>query len=63
MGMIVPGFVPSPLGEVVEYSPSMVEIGVSAGIWAAGMLVFSALLKIGLPLQAKNGNGESEVPS
>lgn len=59
MGLIVPGFVPGPLGDVVEYSPSTVEIGVSAGIWAIGMLVFTALLKVGIPLQVGRATGGS----
>jgi len=45
MGLVVPGFIPTPLGEIFEYSPSAVEIGVSAGIWALGFLIFSMLAK------------------
>jgi molybdopterin-containing oxidoreductase family membrane subunit len=51
MGLIVPGFVPTPLGEVFEYSPSLVEIFVSLGIWALGLLIFTSLVKVGIPIE------------
>lgn len=50
MGLIVPAFIPSPLHEVVEYFPTLVEWQVSAGIWAWGMLIFTVALKIALPV-------------
>jgi Ni/Fe-hydrogenase subunit HybB-like protein len=50
MGLIVPGFVPSPLHEIVEYQPSLVEWKVTAGIWAFGLLVYTAALKIAVPV-------------
>ena len=36
MGLVVPGFVPTPLGEVFEYSPQWGEVFVSAGNLGAG---------------------------
>jgi molybdopterin-containing oxidoreductase family membrane subunit len=50
MGLIIPGFVPSTLHEIVEYAPSLVEWQITAGIWALGMLVYTVALKIGLPV-------------
>jgi molybdopterin-containing oxidoreductase family membrane subunit len=50
MGLIIPGFIPSTLHEIVEYSPSLVEWQIMAGIWAAGLLVYTVALKIGLPV-------------
>ncbi|MEQ9408847.1 MAG: NrfD/PsrC family molybdoenzyme membrane anchor subunit [Fuerstiella sp.] len=46
MGLIIPGFIPSTLHEVVEYTPSLVEWKVTAGIWAFGLLILSASLKL-----------------
>jgi Ni/Fe-hydrogenase subunit HybB-like protein len=46
MGLIVPGFIPSTLHEIVEYTPSLVEWKVTAGIWAFGFMVLSVLLKL-----------------
>jgi len=50
MGLIVPGFIPSALHEIVEYQPSLVEWKVTAGIWAFGLLVYTAALKIAVPV-------------
>ncbi len=50
MGLIVPAFVPSTLHELVEYSPSLVEWRVSAGIFAAGAIVLIVLLRVCLPV-------------
>ncbi len=46
MGLIIPGFIPSTLHEIVEYSPSLVEWKVTAGIWAFGFLLLTVLLKL-----------------
>jgi len=45
MGLVIPGFIPTPLGEIFEYMPTSVELGVAAGIWAFGILVFTLLAK------------------
>ncbi|NIS90366.1 MAG: polysulfide reductase [Woeseiaceae bacterium] len=45
MGLVIPGFVPTPLGEIFEYVPTSVELAVAAGIWAFGVLVFTLLAK------------------
>jgi molybdopterin-containing oxidoreductase family membrane subunit len=51
MGLVVPGFVPSPLGEVVEYSPTWVELTVTAGIWAMGLFILTVLVRVALPIE------------
>jgi molybdopterin-containing oxidoreductase family membrane subunit len=51
MGLIIPGFIPSPSGELVEYSPSVIEFLVSLGIWALGALVFTVFAKVALAIQ------------
>jgi len=53
MGLVIPGFVPTPIGEIYEYSPSMTEIMVSLGIWAFGLLLFTLLAKAALPVQCE----------
>ena len=50
MGLIVPGFIPSTLHELVEYAPSMTEWKVTAGIWAFGFALLAVALKIALPV-------------
>ncbi|MEE8396977.1 MAG: NrfD/PsrC family molybdoenzyme membrane anchor subunit [bacterium] len=51
MGLIIPGFVPTPIGEVFEYTPTLVELFVSLGIWAFGLLVFTVLAKVAIPIE------------
>ncbi len=50
MGLIVPGFVPDTLGEIYEYSPTNAEIIITIGIWAAGALLYTFLLKFAIPI-------------
>lgn len=50
MGMIVPAFVPTPLGEIVEYLPTLNELLVTAGIWAGGLLLFTILVRVTIPV-------------
>jgi molybdopterin-containing oxidoreductase family membrane subunit len=50
MGLVVPGFVPDTLGEIYEYTPSTPEILVTMGIWAAGALLYTFLLKFAIPV-------------
>lgn len=45
MGLVVPGYIPSPIGEVTEYYPSFVEWLMTLGIWAFGFFVLTILLK------------------
>jgi molybdopterin-containing oxidoreductase family membrane subunit len=45
MGLIVPGFIPSPIGEVTEYYPSFLEVLMTLGIWAFGFFILTILLK------------------
>jgi len=52
MGLIVPAFIPSPLGEVVEYVPTWNETLVCLGIWAFGLLAFTVLVRVTIPVLA-----------
>jgi len=51
MGLVVPGFIPTPLGEVFEYAPTLREGAVAIGIWAIGALVFTLLAKAGIAIE------------
>ncbi len=61
MGLIIPGFIPSTLHEYVEYVPTRTEWMISIGIWALGMLVFTAALKIAIPVL--NGDAREMIPT
>lgn len=50
MGLVVPGFVPSPLGEIVEYSPTLNETLICLGIWAFGLLCYTIVLRMSVPV-------------
>jgi len=50
MGLIVPAFVPSPLGEIVEYTPTVNEVLVCLGIWAFGLLLYTIFVRITVPV-------------
>lgn len=50
MGLIIPGFTPDTLGEIYEYTPTLIELRVAAGIFALGFLVFTLLLKVAVPV-------------
>ena len=45
MGLIVPGFIPTPIGEVTEYYPTFIEVVMSLGNWAMGFFILTILLK------------------
>jgi molybdopterin-containing oxidoreductase family membrane subunit len=62
MGLIVPGFIPDTLGEIYEYSPTMSEIIVTLGIWAAGALLYTFLLKFAVPIYTGKLRFESKAP-
>jgi Ni/Fe-hydrogenase subunit HybB-like protein len=51
LGMIVTGFIPSVLGHVVEYLPTLPELMISLGIYAIGALCVTLLYKIALSVK------------
>lgn len=50
-GLIVPGFIPGPYGKIVEYTPTLIEIGVTIGIWALGAFVFTILARTAIGIE------------
>lgn len=50
MGLVIAGMTPDALGEIYEYTPSITELGVAAGVFGVGSLVFVALVKIAVPI-------------
>jgi len=50
-GLIIPGFVPSPLGEIWSYWPTTPEVLITLGIWAIGLMIYTLLLKVAIPIE------------
>ena len=50
MGLVVPAFIPTPLGEMVEYQPTLNEALVCFGIWAFGLLLYTIFVRISVPV-------------
>jgi molybdopterin-containing oxidoreductase family membrane subunit len=46
LGLVVPGFIPSPLETITEYVPTGTEIAITVGVWAVGFLLLTLLYKI-----------------
>jgi Ni/Fe-hydrogenase subunit HybB-like protein len=51
LGLIVPGFIPSPLGEITQYYPTFTEALINVGVWALGALIVTTLYKIVVALR------------
>jgi molybdopterin-containing oxidoreductase family membrane subunit len=52
MGLIVGGFIPSPLGAVTTYTPTWTEWLIVVGIWALGSLMVTVFYKIVISVRA-----------
>jgi Ni/Fe-hydrogenase subunit HybB-like protein len=46
LGLVVTGFVPSPLERITDYTPTGPEIAITIGVWALGLLIITFLYKI-----------------
>jgi Ni/Fe-hydrogenase subunit HybB-like protein len=51
LGMVVTGFIPTPIGKVVDYSPTAPELFISLAIWAIGFFIITVFYKITLSLR------------
>jgi len=45
MGLMLPGVIPTPIGEFAEYTPTMIEYMVVIGVWAIGFFLLTVLIK------------------
>jgi molybdopterin-containing oxidoreductase family membrane subunit len=45
LGLMLPGVIPTPVGEFAEYVPSGVELMIIGGVWAIGFFILTVLMK------------------
>lgn len=50
IGLIIPGYTPSTLGEVYEYFPSATELRITAAIFSIGFLSFTLMVKVAVAI-------------
>jgi len=53
LGMIVAGFTPSPLGQVIHYWPTWPEFFITVGVYAVGFLLVTGFYKIALSVRGE----------
>jgi Ni/Fe-hydrogenase subunit HybB-like protein len=58
LGLVLGGFVPSPLDHVTEYIPSAGEIMITLAVWATGFLILTILFKIAIGVKLEKELGE-----
>lgn len=69
MGLLIPGFTPDALGEICEYTPSVSEMLIAAGVFSFGFLLYTVSVKVAVPVMlgefrhaAPPNNSVSAVP-
>jgi len=50
-GFVPAGFIPNPMNRITEYSPTMTELTISAGVFAIGLLILLVLYKIAISVR------------
>ncbi len=61
--LVVGGMTPDTLGVVYAYRPSATEVAVAAGVFGVGFLVFTALVKIAVPILYGTLRAETVTPA
>lgn len=51
LGMVMTGFIPNPLGEVVEYWPTGNELVIAMGVYGVGALILTVLYKVAISVR------------
>jgi len=56
LSFVLGGFIPSPLGTITEYVPTVPELMISVMIYATGLLILTVLWKIAISVKKETGN-------
>ena len=59
MALIVPGFIPSALGDFTQYFPTAPEAFITLGIWGIGFLVLTIFYKLTIAVKEEVGEAEA----
>jgi molybdopterin-containing oxidoreductase family membrane subunit len=59
IALLIPGFTPDVLGQIYIYRPSLIELKISAGIFAIGFLIFTLMTKIAIAIIFEDFNIDS----
>ena len=51
LGLVVTGFIPSPLEKITEYFPTGPEVAITVGVWALGLLILTVLYKVAIEVK------------
>jgi Ni/Fe-hydrogenase subunit HybB-like protein len=51
LGLVVAGFIPSPLEKITEYFPTKPEVAITVGVWALGLLILTVLVKVAVAVK------------
>jgi molybdopterin-containing oxidoreductase family membrane subunit len=63
MLLVVGGMTPSTLGTVYAYRPTATEVAVAVGVFGVGFLVFTALVKVAVPILYGSFRAETPTPA
>lgn len=53
LAMVVTGFIPNPLGQVIAYWPTIAEVLISVGVYALGALLLTVLYRIAISIRGQ----------
>lgn len=59
MALMIPAFIPSPLGAITEYFPTAPEVFITLGIWGIGFLVLTIFYKLTLAVKEEVGDEDA----
>lgn len=51
LGLVVAGFIPSPVETITEYTPTLPEVLIALGVWALGFSILTVLYKIAISVK------------
>lgn len=61
LGLVVTGFIPSPLEVITQYVPTGAEIAITLGVWAVGFLILTLFYRIFVVVQSGIDGSRSAI--